>query len=381
MKTAIRGILIYSTLFFFSSCLNNSTDPTGTTPKDEPGITLSGTVSLNGKGVSGATVELDDVVNWRTTTDSFGGFKLIKLSTGKHEIKIHKELSNNQISEQNTSIYITEKETIMDPIKLAQPPTLYNINPSTIVNYSGSVKWSKSKESEFKEYKIYKGQIPGVDAVNGDLIFSTTSINDTFFIDPNLRTGIPYYYRVYTGCNLGKTAGSNIISLTLPEFNFVTNPGFETSDDGILPSSWLQYTEGTPSFKYYQLDKQTFKEGKSSVKIIYIDSLTVPGPRGSAGGLTQPIYTSDLVEGLSYTVSFWAKVDIGRLQVLVVKNGDFTKILGGYYSSGVFDWTEQKFTFKTDSETRSILLWISTGEAFAKDGLVKAWIDNIKLLK
>jgi hypothetical protein len=244
------------------------------------------------------------------------------------------------------------------------------------------ISWERISGNTLMEYKVYRKDSPGLDETNGELIFSTSNIDETTYIDAGFRTGKTYYYRVFAYVESGKYTGSNIVSASVPEVNLVVNSDFEQSVTGVLPDFWQQMLSGNPEFNYFDVSSENVNNGGFSLKVLYIDSLAHPAPGFNPwGGLVQTLSTSNLIPGDDYTISFWTRSEIGNMQVRLLKNGDFEQPLVSYIIPNDQEWTEHRINFKIDAETSSLELWINTRSGFAVNGLVKGWVDDIKIIR
>ncbi len=69
------------------------------------------------------------------------------------------------------------------------------------------------------------------------LLHVTTNVTDTVFADTTIYGGTTYYYRIFVRDTVGVSVGSNIVTVTTPGGNFVTNGDFELDLSG-----WELYT-------------------------------------------------------------------------------------------------------------------------------------------
>ena len=85
----------------FSSCKNLSSD-TQQLGTDK----ISGKVTIEGIIVSNASIKVDDVANWQTTTDANGNFKISTLADGEHTLYIEKDLSSGEVIYYETKLIL-----------------------------------------------------------------------------------------------------------------------------------------------------------------------------------------------------------------------------------------------------------------------------------
>ena len=104
---------------------------------------------------------------------------------------------------------------------------MYDIDSMNTTHEKVPLRWSLANGPEFREYKVYRRDNPGLDEDTGELIFVSTSIKDTTFVDTPSSTATIYYYRVYVLSAYGKLGGSNLVNTEVPSKNLIQNPGFE----------------------------------------------------------------------------------------------------------------------------------------------------------
>jgi hypothetical protein len=373
---SIYTVLIVVIIITFQAC-KSSQAPVAPEPVGD--LKVKGKVSLNGEPVQGALVAIDDVVNWKTTSGSDGSFEINGVSNGSHTISAKKELDEGKIVFQSRPIVTENPE---NDIGILDLPTSLNLQPiSNAQPDQIPLTWDKVS-SGLTAYKIYRKDAPGVDETTGELIYTTANLDENTFVDTQFRTGRTYYYRVYAYLENGRYAGSNIVTTAVPEVNIVVNGDFELSTTGILPDNWDQTLSGSPEFNYFEVSSDNVISGTNSLKVTYIDSLANPLPGFNPwGGLKQVISIEHLKPGDDYTISFWTRSEIGNMQVRLLKNGDFNAPVVSYIIPNDQEWTEHSVNFKIDAETTYLELWINTRSGFAANGLVKGWIDNLKIIR
>lgn len=97
--------------------------------------------------------------------------------------------------------YVTIKQ---DPkAVILYPPVPGSSNDKSLELY-----WSKSTDSDFSSYRLYRKTAPGVDTAS-TLITMITNIATTNFTDQNLNYNTDYHYRIYVFDQFGSSKGSN----------------------------------------------------------------------------------------------------------------------------------------------------------------------------
>ena len=93
-----------------------------------------------------------------------------------------------------------------------------------------ALSWLRTDAADFREYKVYRRDSPGIDEIAGELIFVSTARNDATFVDTDALAGTRYYYRVYVMNDSGRLGGSNIVSADVTTDNLIPDGGFESAD-------------------------------------------------------------------------------------------------------------------------------------------------------
>lgn len=93
-------------------------------------------------------------------------------------------------------------------------PTLQIVGSPTATSIT--VGWTKSTETTFQSYKLFRSMVPGVDE-NSTLVTTITSASTNNYTDNNLNSGTTYYYRVFAYGTNGVGSGSNEVTATTTE--------------------------------------------------------------------------------------------------------------------------------------------------------------------
>ena len=241
----------------------------GTSPDSE--FTVSGRVYYLGRPIQEVSVSIDSKAEWTTQTDSSGSFSIQGVSSGKHLLRLRKNFGGlrksvgdaGPFSERTIDIAVTQ-DLVFDFLKLPKAVVLYE--PTDITTTSAKLSWSPTDEEDFREYKLYRHDTPGLDETTGTLVYVSTAKNDTSFVDNNLDPLHPYYYRVYVMNEYGRIGGSNIVQVQTQNIQLVHNGGFEEVS-GETPTGWsvVANTRGNPE-NYIVVDSTTAFEGNHSLK-------------------------------------------------------------------------------------------------------------------
>lgn len=369
------NFLLLAALLFAFGCQKKPTEPE--IPKTSK---VSGKVILEGHPLQDAVVKIGEIKNLQISTNENGEFSFNEVIRGEHSFSVRKDLPDGKTIEHEVKILVIEQVHDLGEIKVVNPVAINQ--PVEVDGTYINLTWNKSESENFAEYRVYRKTSGGVSHKDGELIFSSTSINDISFNDYSYRSGVNNHYKVYVYANNGSLSGSNTGNIQIPEVNLLPNGDFETSSDGTLPDQWILRLGGEPEFKYFQVTGESVQSGSQSIKITYDAAGDHPDSVwGSWGGLGHTLSTFNWVVGKDYTLSFWVNSQIGNFMVRVVKNGDMGDPFLSYTVVNEGGWKEKKINFQIDSETNYIEVWVSTRPGQAKDGIVKGFIDNMKLIK
>ena len=366
--------IIICTSLIFISC-EKSSEVTSSVDSKAGTRKVMGKLVFDNQSLVGASVKIDSTLNWCTTTDTNGEFKINGVTEGTHTFQANKALDNGSTVSQNTSISVAEEDLLLDTIRLPLPSILYPIDTAESTSQQMTLNWTPSMDPEFREYKIYRKTTAGLDETTGELVNIATNIYDTTFVDNTVKNGIVYYYRVYTLSSFGKLGGSNMVHSKTPPKNFVVNGSFENSSDGKYPTNW-SVVGNRLSQNPVALSSTVFKEGARSLVLQWNDSLDVPH---IPGDVSQTIPTTGLVIGSTYKFSFWAKVELGKIDACMSDNGAL------YYSQSISpnqDWTYYEYSFTYTGSNGIYLLFTHDIFGFLPEyhNLIKGYVDDVRLV-
>jgi hypothetical protein len=193
-------------------------------------LKVSGYLS-NGTGpVANAVVDLNDLVQFRVSSDNEGFFEINNVPSGAHKLNYQVNLESGSFSKVTEDIQLTS-DLFLDNLMLPDPVSLNDATiQRNVVSNEVSLSWNKYEGNDFREYKLYKHSTSGLDETTGELLHVATTINDTLF-----TTTLPHssetYFRVFIRDNFGLLGGSNIVEVPIGVYE--SNPeialGVETS--------------------------------------------------------------------------------------------------------------------------------------------------------
>jgi len=339
-------------------CTNEATNP------NDGLYSISGKVSNSYGSVHNAKVTVDNKANWETTTSATGEFSILNVSYGNHTLYIEKNGQDDDFVEMNYPISVNSNLTLNNLI-LPIPVKLFP--PTNITQTEMTLLWNQTDVQDFREYKLYRKDSPGIDETTGELVNVATTKSDTSFVDVNLIPYETYYYRVYLMNEFGRMGGSNIANAATLGGNLIPDGSFDN------PSSF---------------DANWFISVGGGI-ISYSDSVKVYGNYSLYGLIPHDIElrtrkTIQLAAGKTYEFSGWAKANgYYSLSYETVAANLFTEGSWSTYQHLIFfretssgdsvdyDWTFKSKTF-TPSENISVILEI-------EGGYDKIWFDELKL--
>lgn len=251
------------------------------------------------------------------------------------------------------------------------PTPLKLLYPKAIDYNSISVTWNQSDGEDFYEYKLYRHDSPGLDEKSGELVYVSTSKNDTAFRDSSLISNHQYYYRVFLMNKYGKMGGSNIIKVKTRSMNFLDGD-FENLD---FQNYWIkhgmtEYTCHLDSVVKYQGKYSLFANGYYGVEMAELKSKLF-----------------NLEKNTTYELSFMAKYKgfILSLEYFGAYIYQGNKRLNYFYKEpfyvGTVDhnavdvgWLQYRLDFTTTDDNSLIYVDFS----FTVDNI---WLDDIKITK
>jgi hypothetical protein len=373
-------LFVIAMSFTWISCYENPLDPIPS-PGQQGKFKITGIITYNGEPLDGADLMIKNSFHWKAKSGSDGKFVMDGLTKGEHIFRAEKRFDNSRIVSQELTVIIINDVTDIGEIILPGSLILYQLDDSEAFDTKIKLKWSRSTDEGFIEYKLYRKCDHELSENNGVLIYTTSSPSDTQFTELYVRTGLTHYYRVYAYISGQKMAVSNIEFTEVPDQNLIRNPGFENSANGTFPDVWLQSLSGKPSFQYFSINHENVNSGNNSLKIYYDESTSNP-PTGRKpwGGLMQSIPKTYLIEGREYILSLWAKSENGSFQIRLIRNSNLEDAVLSYIVPDKAEWSEQKLTFTVD-QSNYYELWVVVRPGFDVGGNVTGYLDDLKILR
>lgn len=234
-------------------------------PRSESGFAVSGVVKQSGKPVEGAEVRLLGEHGLSVFSDAKGRFSLSGVPAGAIElVATHGDPAGANI-ERHLELDVV-KDLVLPDVRLPSPVIL---DPLQVSEGSISLSWSATDAEDFREYKLYRHAGSGLDESTGELIFVSTEVEATSFVDNGAEGSREYFYRVFVMNETGRLGGSNVVSDVSLAESILENGGFEASDGDEFVADWsrVENNEGT-----IDRDTEQVHGGNSSVRFTMSNS-------------------------------------------------------------------------------------------------------------
>lgn len=342
-----------------------------TESNNDTDLTVSGTIFIDNQPIANAVVRLSTSQRFDSTvsSDDDGYFEFQDVPNGMYELSYSKNFDNGSFVERREELDVRE-DCRLDSLLLPDPVTMHD--PVNITDETLNVSWSPTSAIDFMEYKIYRGLTSGLDETTGLLVHVSTTPTDTIFTDTELVPVETYYYRVYVMNQYGKLGGSNIVSGTTENTNYIWNGDFE--DQEPLINWWNGYASGNASY----CDTEVFDGNYSLfIEAEEVSNCLTPYLWGTLSRYDFP----EMVLNRYYKISFWVKTEGDATASGAALWGTRPEKAGlmAYDTFGIVgipentDWTYCEKTFYLD-ETNSEWFQINICSCSTN-----AWFDNIKL--
>lgn len=346
-------------------------------PTDSDGLyKVMGTVYHAGQPLVGATVSLDDAMNYTTETNQEGYFQISNVVEGNHEIRFSKSFDNGSFTTRTEDIIVVS-DVDLSSLILPKAVVLYEI--TTITYSSATLSWSATDASDFREYKLYRHTTSGLDETTGLLTHVSTTIDDTTFVDENLLPAQEYFYRVYVMNEYGRMGGSNLVSTATDNHNVVKNGDFEIfSPTTYRPTDWEVWLSAGPV--PFFVDNANPQSGDYCLKA----GLTAANNYDNF--FFQYYELGELIAGRTYRFSYWLRTDTlynNQNMWLSLADEDWdNRLFNGRAVQGpvsILQWQEYEIEFnvpEVDPTPAYRLLfnfWVEQQD-------MTIWMDNISLI-
>ncbi len=252
---------------------------------------VSGYLYIRNEPIASAEVTIDGMVQYNTTSDDQGYFKIQNVSAGNHKLSAYKVTIDSSFIEASYDIDVNTN-LILDSLLLPNPVKIVFCSLDSLSN-EVTISWNRSVATDFREYKLYSHYSSGLDETTGTLEHVSTEIGDTTVI-LKVASGTQRFFRVFVMNDFGRLGGSNIKTITGVNINLLTGGDFE--DESQFFSSWQVYGN------VYIIDTLKFNGNKCLFFNGLIDTIDIAF---SQCRIQSPPF---LVEkNMEYELSFWYK--------------------------------------------------------------------------
>jgi hypothetical protein len=364
MRSIAGNLLSLLLLVLLSGCAEEGTDPsTG-------GYKVTGSVVTASGPQQDASVSIDAVLNWTTTTDAQGRYEVQGVTGGTHTIVVAKAGTDGGFTERTATI-VVQGDLALQSLQLPLPVILEA--PAEVSSSQLRLVWHPTDAADFREYKLFRKTNAGLDETTGELTFVSTFRAETTFVDASTLVGQTYYYRLYVMNDVGRLGGSNLVSKEVAVRNLIPDGSFES------PASFARYWSYSTTRQdiAVTVDSSVSHSARYSLHVSFtysINGTAVPV------NLIGPIR---LRPNVLYKLSYFLKVKGRRnntddLFVNVNQQGVSVStaaiVANRDHSVGDVDadWAEWSQTFLVTSDTPISVVFIANNE--------NVWLDDITLI-
>jgi hypothetical protein len=204
-----RFLFLIVILLFAAGCKKDKTT--------EQHYSVSGKVSNIDANAGNVTLLLSNSEHsYSGVASATGDFAIPEVAPGQYNLRVSQDKTQGHV-ERNISTNVEGQDVILELI-LPEPVQIFS---PAHTDRSITLSWTRSSDSGFREYKVYRGYTAGLDETTGELIQVFTDRTDTGFIDGHgmsnndgLQPGVTYFYRVMVMDDYGKLAGSKVLAVT-----------------------------------------------------------------------------------------------------------------------------------------------------------------------
>lgn len=261
---------------------------------------VSGILKSNGKPLENASVDIDGLEQYKTTTNAEGYFLIENVPTGNHSLNSKKSNTDNSFIKKSYNIEIHNNDLEFESLILPNPVLIDTIILDSLTNIA-TITWNKSTAEDFREYKLYSHTSTGLDETTGELEHVTIDINDTIK-SIQLESVSEKYFRVFVLNEYGQLGGSNVANVLSINKNLISGGSFEDSED-------LNYWDLTGNITIDNINMY------AGIGCVLLNSEIDTVDNNLSGTIERwPVtenemtITIDLEANRDYTISFWFKL-------------------------------------------------------------------------
>lgn len=351
---------------------------------EQSGYAIKGRILMGGSPVEGADVSIQGTANMAAQTNASGYFNMQGAPAGSYRVKIHKDFFEDfpeaaPFLEKVIDIAVADNVVLKD-IVLPSPVIL---PPATEVSgTSAKIAWPAADHQDFQRYELYRHTEPEFDQTTGTLVYSTSGINNTAFID-DLYSNTQYYYRLYVFYKPDMHGASNRIDVKTPELPLILNGSFEELNSNNIPEPWdISFFDHGPATNI-AVDHTVFSDGNTSIRFSHITD----------GGcwdifIKQTLNIGSLETSRTYRLSFRYRADFTRTSSLYPTfwkldgnaSMEYVDIIFSHFPTLNFEkdvWKDYEFEFSIggDVSTNEVMFYLG----FCVPVTGSWWVDDVRL--
>ena len=260
---------------------------------------VSGYLKSDGKPLVNASVDIDGLEQYKTSTNTDGYFIIENIPAGTYSLNTKMSSNNKSYIQRSYDIVLENNDIDFDSLILPNPVLIDTILLDSLTNIA-TIIWNKSKAEDFREYKLYSHTTSGLDESTGLLEHVTIDINDTSK-SIQIENLTEKYFRVFVLNEYGQLGGSNIISISSVNKNIVLGGNFNSLED-------LNYWSISGNIK---IDSVFPYDGAGCLLLTSeLDTLGMSKTEPEIDNVTLNEISIDLAleEDRDYTLSFWYRL-------------------------------------------------------------------------
>jgi hypothetical protein len=371
-KLFLSGLLSVLSLLIIACASKQTND-------QEDYFTVSGTIYIADDNAVEVEVSIDEKSYWTTTTDADGNYSISDVTIGEHNLKAFQEYTDGSYIQRAEDMLVVSNETNTDLI-LPEPVILSD--PDNLTHESIGLTWSVSAAHDFREYKLYSHDTPGLDETTGTLEYVSLSPTDTSFILTGLNPLQIYYFRVFLMNDIGQLGGSNIVNATTANLNLIRNGDFEIPDTNpAVPSDWTIIDGNLDGVIVYTSDFPNAGEVDNGEYCMLYD-ISTDGDGWEYWIRQVGLYVDEMVPGGHYAVRGWNRVNnlSGDIDFVFNLRGTDLNMYSEPLLPGSIDtWEQFSFEFIFPEGLTSYNLQIDFQLLKWTNAHLQLWLDNVVL--
>jgi hypothetical protein len=223
IKTAMKSrifILLLVSMILATACKKDKEE-------EDTLYRISGYLLSDGEPMGNAQVNIDQLEQYKTTTNDEGYFSITDVSPGEHTLNAVKTFEMGYYIQRSFDLDMNN-DLQLDELILPNPVAIMGVVMDTVENLV-TITWNSSQAEDFREYKLYSHNTTGLDELTGTLEHVSTNRADTV-LTLSMPSATTRYFRVFVMNDYGQLGGSNIVRATSSNKNLLSYGDFEDQD-------------------------------------------------------------------------------------------------------------------------------------------------------